>query len=175
MTILSEFNRLKASKTQIRKAIQRKKTGLKTKEFFETYPPYIASIKPGSKNIDNTGLIDYCEDYKTVFTVTTDSIRDYAFYNWTNLHYIVIDNTELVTLQGEHAFERTNILGIYVPENLVEDYKKAAFWSNYADIITSGTPPEVEPTNLIEHYEHAGRTVEWFNSLTLEQLMTDYR
>ena len=110
MTILSELNKLKASKTQIRKAIQQQKTGLQTSENFNTYPTYIAGMS--DKVMDNTGLIDYCEDYLTTYTVNTTSIRDYAFYKWTNLHVLRIPSLTLVPLQGTHAFDGTNLTTI---------------------------------------------------------------
>ena len=131
MTILSELNKLKASKTQIRKAIQQQKTGLQTSENFNTYPTYIAGMS--DKVMDNTGLIDYCEDYLTTYTVNTTSIRDYAFYKWTNLHVLRIPSLTLVPLQGTHAFDGTNLTTIAVPASLLDSYKKATNWSNYAN------------------------------------------
>lgn len=131
MTILSELNKLKASKTQIRKAIQQQKTGLQTSENFNTYPTYIAGMS--DKVMDNTGLIDYCEDYLTTYTINTTSIRDYAFYKWTNLHVLRIPSLTLVPLQGTHAFDGTNLTTIAVPASLLNSYKTATNWSNYAD------------------------------------------
>ena len=81
MTILSELNKLKASKTQIRKAIQQQKTGLQTSENFNTYPTYIAGMS--DKVMDNTGLIDYCEDYLTTYASNSSAL----WYYWIAVGY----------------------------------------------------------------------------------------
>lgn len=173
MTISTEFEKLKAGKGVIRKAIQANKTALTTSENFNTYPTYISGMT--AKSFDSTGLIDYCEDYLTTYTVKTDTIRDYAFYDWTNLHYLILDNTKTITLLGTHAFDGTNLKGIYVPSSLVSTYKAATNWKDFASLITSGTPPTVDSTIIIEHLQDAQRTVADINGLTLEKLITDFR
>lgn len=171
MTISQEFTKLKNVKSRVRKAIQTK-SDLQLQDIFSTYPSFIQGI---TSSFNDADLITYCEDTATTFTVTYDSIRDYAFYKWTNLQYLVLDNDNLINLEGTHAFEGTNLKGIYVPSALVSTYKDAQYWNTYSQIITTGTPPTVPSTVIIEHLQNAGRTIEELESLTLEQLITDYR
>lgn len=178
--LVDEYNKLKTSKTLIRKAIQRKLTGLTTEETFSEYPPYIDIIHAPVRTVNAEGMIDYSEDGTSVFTVTTDSIRDYAFADYTALKYLVITTSTLVELQGIHAFQNTLIQSgsgrIYVPSNLLSQYKAAENWSHFANQIVSGTAPAEVTTNLIEHEEAVRtRTVEWFNALTVEEIITDNR
>lgn len=132
MTISSELNKLKAGKTNIRQAIQQNNTALQTSENFNTYPTYIEGMTATS--YDNTGLKDYCEDWLTTYTTSVDTIRDYAFYKNTNLHVLRLTNDSLVTLQGTHAFEGTNLQCIAVPSSLLASYKTATNWSKYANL-----------------------------------------
>lgn len=173
--LIDEFNKLKLAKTQIRKAIQRKNVGLETSEYFNVYPPYIQQMKDGDKNVDNTGLLEYCEDYSTYFVVNTSKIRDYAFYGWTNLHCLIVLSETLVPI-GKHALEGTSITSIIVPNELKNQYKVAENWKIYRDLINNipKDPYSYTSTNLIQHEEHV-RTVGWLEGLTLEQLTTDYR
>lgn len=174
MTLLQEFTKLKNAKTKIRKSIERRNTGLTYQEIYSTYPPYIQSINHQRREVNNEGLLQYCDDYTTTFAVKTSVIRDYAFYDYTNLHNLVIDYTDgVVELQGIHAFERTSLKKIYVPASLVSQYKSAPNWATFKDIITSGTPATYKETNLIEH--ELARTVEFVNSLTIEDIITDRR
>lgn len=173
--LIDEFNKLKTAKSEIRKAIQRKNVGLQTSEYFNVYPSYIEAMKDGDKNVDNTGLLEYCEDYYTYFTVNVDKIRDYAFYGWTNLHCLIIPSETLVPL-GNHALEGTSITSIIVPSNLSDKYKVATNWKQYRDCINNipKDPYSYTSTNLVQHEEHV-RTVTWLEGLTIEQLITDYR
>ena len=178
--LVDEYNKLKTSKTLIRKAIQRKLTGLPTTEIFSGYPPYIQAVHQPVRTVNSEGMIDYSEDGTSIFTVTTNSIRDFAFADYTALKYLVIQSDEFVELQGIHAFLNTlignNNGNIYVPANMVDTYKAAENWSHFADLITSGTVPDEVTTNLIEHEEAVRtRTVEWFNALTVEEIITDNR
>lgn len=91
-------------------------------------------------------------------SVSTDSdiIRKYAFYYNTNLSKIILNNAESI---GEYAFAQTNLStliintqtvctleninaftttpNIYVPSGLVNAYKTATNWSNFASKIQS--------------------------------------
>lgn len=174
MTIPSEISKLKYAKHLIRKAIQRKETGLTTNEIFSVYPDYIDIIS--EKAPDNTGLTNYTWDYETTFTVNVNTIRDFAFYRWTNLHWLKIEYDEdIVELQGNHAFEGTNISLITVPDQYVNDYKTSPYWSRYSNIIQNSSATWTgKSTNLIQH-EELVRTVDWLNSITVADLDTDYR
>ena len=171
--IYNEFDKLSEAKSVIRRSIQRKETGLKTSGYFEEYPPHIQAIHT-TEEVSTEGLIDYSEDWMTSYTVDCDRIRDYAFHNWTNLTYLTIENG-FVPLLGPHVLERTNIKAIFVPQEFLEQYKTAEYWKDYADIIQVGTAPTQKETILVEHLNNAGRTVDWINSLSIEQLTTDNR
>lgn len=176
-----DFAKVARAKTLIRKAITRRGTGLTVDNLFTEYPPYIDAIHIPVRTVNSTGLVDYCEDASSNFTVTTDSIRDYAFADYTQLKNLIITTDTLVELQGTHAFENTLIESgsgrIYVPANMVDTYKAATNWSRYADQIVANTSiPDEVTTNIIELEETVrGRTVEWFSSLTLEEIETDNR
>ena len=173
--LIDEFNKIKTAKTEIRKSIQRKNVGLLTSENFNVYDDYIAQMKAGDKNVDNTGLLEYCEDYYTYITISTDKIRDYAFYGWTNLHCLIIPAETVVPL-GDHALEGTSIVSIIVPSNLVNQYKVAKNWKTYRNCINNipKDPYSYTSTNLVQH-EHHVRTLSYLEGLTIEELTTDYR
>lgn len=177
-----DFANVKRAKTQIRKAITRRLTGLTETEIFSEYPAFIESLHVPVRTVNATGLIDYCEDGDSNLTLNESitSIRDYAFADYTCLKNLVITSTELVELQGTHAFKNTLIGSgngaIYVPANLVDTYKTAPNWSKFANLITTGTPPEETETMLIELEESVRtRTLEWFMSHTLEEIEKDNR
>ena len=63
-------------------------------------------------------------------------IADYAFAFNMNLKTITIGNTESVCeLEGISPFEASPIETIYVPNNLVNQYKSHMYWSQFADMI----------------------------------------
>lgn len=130
MTISQEFTKLKNVKSRVRKAIQTK-SDLQLQDIFSTYPSFIKGITPSS--FDSTGLINYCEDSDTSFTVNSSTIRDYAFYTWTNLHVLRLPSLTKVSLQGTHAFEGSNLKNIAVPASIINEYKADSNWSIYAD------------------------------------------
>jgi len=178
MTISAEFTKLTNAKHRIRKAISRKETGLTTSHAFKVYPDYLDT---GDVTYDSDGLLDYSEDGTSIFTIptSTTAIRDYAFYDYTALKYLVIPSTTMIPLEGTHAFTNTLIPTsgyIYVPSSLVSTYKAADNWSAYAARITSGTAPTETTTYLVEHEETCGgRTVSWISGLSIEELTKDNR
>lgn len=132
-----DFAKVARAKTLIRKAIQRRGTGLTVDNLFTEYPPYIDAIHIPVRTVDSTGLISYTEDYLTSFQVPANTdIRDYAFADWTNLQLVNIQGTEVAELKGTHAFDNTNLQYISVPANLVNAYKTAPNWSKFASKIT---------------------------------------
>lgn len=76
-------------------------------------------------------------------------IYNTAFSSCTNLASIKLTSSQIVTLRGANAFERTPIASgtgfIYVPDELVESYKTATNWTVYADQIKGLS--ELEETN----------------------------
>ena len=134
-----EFTKLSLAKKGIRKAIQRKRTGLTLEERFETYPPYIAGMHSESSTIDDSGLVKYCEDAYNDYTVPEEvtTLRDYAFYDYTNLQRLNLKGTSVVELQGTKAFDRTTLKYITVPAGLLNQYKTANNWSQFADKIVT--------------------------------------
>lgn len=65
-----------------------------------------------------------------------ETIQSYAFYSCTALETVVIDTDTVPTLKNVNAFQYTPIANgagyIYVPASLVDSYKTASNWSNYA-------------------------------------------
>lgn len=172
--ITDELNKLKLAKNLLRKAIQRKETGLTTSQIFSTYPTYIENMHSGTKSIDSTGLDIYAQDGNSTITITVDKLRDFAFANYSCLRSLVIDNEKVVQLDGTHTFQNTPIEKgtgfIYVPASLVTAYKNSTNWKKYANQIKSGSAPAPTFTNIIEH-EHV-RNVSWVESKTIEDLTT---
>ena len=63
-------------------------------------------------------------------------LYDYAFAYCMNLKTITIGNTDSVCeLEGMSPFEGSPIETIYVPNNLVDQYKSDRWWSQYAHMI----------------------------------------
>ena len=69
------------------------------------------------------------------FPVAT-SIGSSAFQSCSNLTTLILRNTQkVVTLSSTTAFTGATNCIIYVPDDLVDDYKAASNWSTYADRI----------------------------------------
>lgn len=67
-----------------------------------------------------------------------------AFYNCTSLKTIILRSETLCVLAGTDAFYNcTSLENIYVPDNLVEEYKGATNWSAFASQIKSLSELEV--------------------------------
>lgn len=63
------------------------------------------------------------------------SISKFTFEECYALTTVIIEGDRIITLANVDAFTKANNALIYVPDNLVDDYKSATNWSNYADRI----------------------------------------
>ena len=68
------------------------------------------------------------------------SISNYSFYGCSRLAKVIIRRTDgIPTLEGGYVFDNSLIVSgagyIYVPNNLVESYRTASYWSEYANKI----------------------------------------
>ena len=78
------------------------------------------------------------EILKKALQNTVKLIDNYAFYGCSNLTtiYVGTNTSTVCTLSNTNAFNRcTSLTNIYVPASLVNSYKSATNWSNYADKI----------------------------------------
>ena len=85
-----------------------------------------------------------CSSLTEVSFPKATSIEGYAFYNCSNLTTIYVgkESDTVCTLSNTNAFNNcTNLANIYVPESLVDSYKSATNWSNYADKIKVDIQP----------------------------------
>ena len=96
---------------------------------------------------------DHCTNLTTIDLPKCTSIEEYAFVSCTNLTTIILSNNQVVTFGGIYTFSSSGISRgsgyIYVPDNLVDSYKTATKWSNYANQIK---PLSELPSNLKEEY-----------------------
>ena len=70
------------------------------------------------------------------------NIRDSAFYNCSKLTtiYIGTNTSTVCTLASTYVFNSCpNLTNIYVPSSLVDSYKSATNWSNYAGKIKAAS------------------------------------
>lgn len=77
---------------------------------------------------------------KVVLGGTLSSIGNYAFRYCTNLKTIYITKTSsIISLGGSYVFSNSGVSNgnalIYVPNDLVDTYKAASYWSTYANYI----------------------------------------
>ena len=95
----------------------------------------------------------YCSNLTTVNLPKCTYIDSWAFWYCTNLTTIILSNNQVVTLEYISAFENSSIAHgtgyIYVPDNLVDSYKTATNWSNYANQFK---PISELPSELKEKY-----------------------
>ena len=109
----------------------------------------IKSIK--NDRVTNIGAYAFygCSQLTSIDFPNVTSIGRNAFSSCTNLASIKLASSQIVTLRGANAFERTPIASgtgfIYVPDELVESYKTATNWTVYADQIKGLS--ELEETN----------------------------
>lgn len=89
--------------------------------------------------IIKNSTFQYC-NFKKIDLNFVEKIEAWAFYNCTALECVKILNTETVcALANKNAFSRTLIEAgngyIYVPDELIEQYRTATNWSVYANQI----------------------------------------
>ena len=79
-----------------------------------------------------------CSGLTSVSIPNATRIGSQAFYNCSNLTtiYVGTNTSTVCTLSNTNAFKNcTNLTNIYVPASLVDSYKSATNWSNYASKI----------------------------------------
>ena len=179
MTIQVELDKLQNAKTHIRKAIQRKNTGLTIEELYTNYYKYIQLIGDRPQ-ISEAGILDYVESRVYFLKLSEDitSIRPYAFKQVTCLQVLYLSNPEtVVRLDSLNAFDGLNkIPKILVPENLLEEYKTAKNWSEISDNIEVYDPSKesTEEMYILQHIDYA-QTPTWVESKKLSELTLDFR
>ena len=78
----------------------------------------------------------YCSALKKLDIGLAASVAGYAFGNCTSLETLIVRRTEGVATLNSTSFNSANFAGyIYVPAALVESYKAANYWKNYASRI----------------------------------------
>ena len=94
-----------------------------------------------------------CTNLTTVNLPECTSIGERAFGYCTSLTTIILSNNQVVTLGNINVFNNSSIANgsgyAYVPDNLVDSYKRATRWSNYANQIK---PISELPSELKEEY-----------------------
>lgn len=172
MTIKSEVDNLHNVKTGLRQAIQSNKGELTTDDRFEVYPSAINSMQNTLKT-DTTGILDYIMDANNIITLPANitKIRDYAFSDNTSLEAVNIKATSVIEL-GKHVFKGTKMAQgtgkIYVMNSLVNAYKTADGWKDYASqIVSVNTLPSSYTRNIIETLDEH-RTVSYIAGLKIE-------
>lgn len=82
---------------------------------------------------------EYCKEIDISLNENVDSIGAHAFYNNLRLSKLTIRGTALIPLNDSNALGDTPIADgtgkIYVDPSMVETYKTATNWSNYASVI----------------------------------------
>ena len=84
------------------------------------------------------GAFQYCSGLTSVSFPNATSIDNVAFFSCSGLTtiYVGTNTSAVCTLSNTNAFKNcTNLTNIYVPASLVDSYKSATNWSNYADKI----------------------------------------
>lgn len=172
MTISSELDKLKLTKTSIRKVLQRKGTGLTLSEIYPNYYTYIRNMSD-TKSPDENSLIDYVEDRVSFLELTVNKIRPFAFRQYTCLQGLYLNNSQVVTLENLNAFSGITPT-IYVPSNLVNSYKAANNWSSISNRIKAYTAQVKDEMYLIQHINHV-QTISWLSGKTIGELNKDFR
>ena len=87
------------------------------------------------KSMDDSSL-DNCVSLTSVTLPNSlTSLDTYAIGNCYNLKQVIINADSVVTIQSDSFSDYTYNTKFYVPDNLVEDYKVATNWVNFADRI----------------------------------------
>ena len=154
-TIADKLNRLINTKEGIRQEINRAYNAeeISTSDTFNSYiqkleehPFYIMryiersieSIKLSNATSIGSYAFYSCSGLTEVSIPNATSIDSNAFCNCSNLTtiYVGTNTSTVCTLSNTNAFTNcTNLTNIYVPASLVNSYKSATNWSNYASKI----------------------------------------
>ena len=93
-------------------------------------------------------MFQRCESLVTADFGAVTSIGRLAFYYCENLETLILRGNSVAEFDGTGQFTNTKIESgsgyIYVPDELVDDYKAASGWSTYANQIRSIDELEVE-------------------------------
>ena len=172
MTIASEFSKLKASKTLIRKVLQRKGTGLALSENYPNYYTYVRDMTD-IKNPDEIGFIDYAEDRCYSLSLNVTKIRPFAFRQYTCLQQLYLSNSEVVVLENINAFYGIKPT-VFVPESLVDSYKTATNWSKISDRIKPYSSLVSDNLYLMQHLDRV-QQISWIQQKTVGELQKEFR
>lgn len=81
-------------------------------------------------------VFSQCTALTTLDLPACKEIAGYGMFSYcASLEKLILRNNKVVKLQNDDIFFETPNLYIYVPDDLVEDYKSAAYWSSYSDKI----------------------------------------
>jgi len=172
MTIKAELDKLKAAKTDIRKSIQRKGTGLTLEDILSAYSPFIRDMND-EYTPDETNLINYVEDRVYFLQTSVKKIRPYAFREFTCLQQLYLSSDTVVTLSNLNAFYGV-IPEILVPSSLVSAYKSAPVWRQISDRIKAFSEVSNNEMFPLQHI-HQVQTLSWLQEHTLGQLLNEFR
>ena len=90
-----------------------------------------------------SGMCYYCQNLETVSFDKAVTLYNQAFYYCRNLDTLILRDDTKSTLSSSNVFIGTKIASgeghIYVPTNLVEEYKNDPIWSIYSSQIESIT------------------------------------
>ena len=98
----------------------------------------IESIKLSSVTSIGNNAFRFCSGLTSVSIPNATSIGGSAFYGCNSLTtiYVGTNTSTVCKLSSTSAFKNcTALTNIYVPASLVDNYKSATNWSNYADKI----------------------------------------
>ena len=156
-TVIDKLNYLKETKTAIKNALVEKGVEVADSDTFRSYAQKVADIPAGREDIstlingtltnvtsDVTSIRDYafygCSSITDATFPLVTSIGAYAFYGCTSLValYIGVHSDTVCSLSNSNAIP-SSVTDIYVPETLVESYKVATNWSDFADKIKAYT------------------------------------
>jgi hypothetical protein len=172
MTIKSEFDKLAKAKSEIRKSIQRKGTGLTLDEIFMIYPQYINGMSD-QYTPDESNLINYIEDRVYFLETSAKVIRPFAFKEFTCLQQLYLSSTTVVDIKSLNAFSGT-IPEILVPEPLLTEYQHHPIWSTISNRIKPYTEGSDNEMFLLQHINQV-QTLGWLQNHTLGQLSNEFR
>lgn len=98
------------------------------------------------------GCFRECTSLRTVILGEISSIPDWSFYTCRSLACMVLKASTPVSVGSNGITNATFSVGIYVPDEAVNAYKSAAFWSTYASKIKpiSSLTPEQKAEYGIE-------------------------